>query len=438
MNMRRDTLDELETESPATVPAQSTELVTIKALTPLDVFAPGKVNDILDKITTEVRSIETDISTQAGRAAVASLAYKVARSKTALDDMGKNLVAEWKTKASAVDAERRTIRERLDALKDEVRAPLTDWENQDRLRIAAHESALADIAALTSFLVLEPSPAAIEERLKLLGSRPDRDWQEFEKRASGAHMQVLSSLNAMHATASKREAERAELERHRREQSDREQRERDERIALEAAERARREAEGKAAAEAREAAEAARREQGRVERECRAAEDRARQAEADRLAAEERAAREAEQVKERAAAEQRRLERERADADARARQAEEDKRLAAAAAERARIEAEDKAKRDAAAAAERAEQEKQAAVAAEQKRAADAKAAEDAATVKREANRKHKARINNEALEAILKLSIRSANHNVITREQAEALITAIAQKKIPHVTVTY
>ncbi len=390
----------------------STELVALKALTPLEIFAPGKVADILDKITAEVRAVATDISTPAGRSAVASLAYKVARSKTALDDMGKNLVADWKQQAAKVDAERRTLRERLDMLKDEVRRPLTDWKAADKLRIDRHEVALAAIQLLAVFTTAEPSLAIIDGRFAAFDDLPARDWQEFEKRAAEAKTLTRASLLETRRLAVTREAERAELERLRQERIAREQRERDERIALEAAERARKEAEERAAAEARDREAAVAREHQRLEDERHAAQLEAVRAENERREAQLRAdAAEAARIKQAA-------------------QAEDDKRIAAAAAERARVEAEDKAKRDAAAAAERAEQEKQAALEAERKRVADAKAAEDAAAVEREADKKHRARTNNEALADLMKLGL--------SREQGALVVTAIAKKSVRHIGIAY
>lgn len=272
-------------------PRESTELAVMKVLTPAVVFAPGGVDTILNKIETEVRTFKPDISTPVGRQAVASLAYKVARSKTALDEMGKTLVSEWKAKANAVDAERRTIRERLDNLKDEVRKPLTDWENADKARIEAHEKALDEIAALLIFDA-PPTAAAIKERIDAFEARPVRQWEEFLQRATETSNTVGRKLQEMYAAGVKREEEIAELERLRREKEERERREREEKIAAEAADRARRETEEKAAREAKEAADRASAEQRRVEQEREAAEARAAKAEADRKAAEERAARE--------------------------------------------------------------------------------------------------------------------------------------------------
>lgn len=355
---------------------ESTDLQVMKPLTAAMVFVPGGVDKILDELFREVRSVKTDISTKAGRDAVASLAYKVARSKTALDEMGKTLVAEWKTKANAVDAERRTIREKLDALKDEVRRPLTEWENADKRRIEAHEKALLEIGWLADFGFRTPAAAEVQERIDALRARPDRQWDEFAQRASESISLTAKRLDDMHKTAVTREAERAELERLRAEQIAREQRERDERIAAEAAERARIAAEAKAKREADEAAARAEAERQRVEKEKADAIARAEKAEADRLAA--------------------------------AAKAEEDKKRTAEAAERNRL----------------------AAIEAERKRVADAKAAEDLATAKREADKKHRAKINNEALTAILKKGL--------TDEQGVSVITAIAKGEIPHVKISY
>jgi colicin import membrane protein len=115
--------------------------IDVATLTPASVFAPGGMEGIISKLEAEVRAIDRDITTPEGRDAVKSLAYKVARSKTALDDMGKELVADIKKQAGAIDADRKLARDRLDALKEEVRGPLTQWEEAEANRISGHEGA---------------------------------------------------------------------------------------------------------------------------------------------------------------------------------------------------------------------------------------------------------------------------------------------------------
>lgn len=272
-------------------PTESFELIPLDTLTPAVVFAPGGVDDILAKIEGEVRGVHTDISTKAGRDAIASTAYKIARSKTALDDMGKALVADWKEKSKKVDAERKKLRDRLDALKDEIRRPLTDWENAEKARIEGHEAEIARIEAMGRFDEPEPSADIIRARLDECNSLPPRDWQEFDQRAALTISETSQRLNHALALAEKREAERAELERLRAEQADRERKEHEARIAAEAAERARAEAEAKAKREAEEATARADAERRRIEQERADAEARAARAEQEAKAAAERAER---------------------------------------------------------------------------------------------------------------------------------------------------
>lgn len=339
----------------------STDLAIVETLTAEVVFAPGGVDAILEKITAEVQSFKGDISTPSGRDQIRSLAFKVARSKTALDELGKNLVADLKKQTGAIDAERRRIRDDLDALKDEVRQPLTDWENADKERIEAHEKAILDMEALLDFGGQEPSATQLQERITILAERQPRQWQEFVQRASDVALRVGKRLEDLHGAAVRREAERAELDRLRQAQAEREQRERDERIAAAAADRARIEAEAKAESAARAAALAAAQERERIEKEA-------------------------------------------ADANARAEQA-----------ERGRLRA----------------------IEDERKRVADAAAKEAAETAKREADKKHKANINNQVLAALV-LATAGDGSKSLSKEQATAIVTALAQGKIPHTRISY
>lgn len=360
-----------------------TDIALLDTLNAATVFAPGGVDAVLKKIRDEVSSFQGDISTSTGRDEIRSLAFKVARSKTALDELGKNLVADLKKQTGAIDAERRRIRDELDTLKDQVRQPLTDWENADKERIEAHEKAILDLEALLDFGGQEPSAAQLQERIEILAGRAPRQWQEFVQRASEVSLRVGKRLEDLHAGAVRRETERAELERLRREQVERDRREREEKIAAEAAERARVEAEAKAESAARAAALADARERERLEKEA-------------------------------------------ADAHARAEQAERD-----------RIASEKKAHADTLAAAQKAERDRLQAIEDERRRVADAAAKEAAETARRESDKKHKANINNQVLDALVLASAGNGSKS-LSKEQAVAIITAIAQGKIPHLKISY
>lgn len=387
------------------------ELVEVRTLVPADVFGPGGAEAIIKALTDKVLAVPTDISTAAGRKAIASLAYKVARSKTALDEMGKDLAADLKKRTSAIDAERRVIRDRLEALQEQVRKPLTDWENAEKNRVADHEEALARIAESPDYGRTETAEE-LRQRLEYLLDYPARDWQEFSARATKALEDEIERTTRLWEAARTREAEQAELERLRAEQTEREQRERDEQIAREAAEKARLEAEAKARAEA-EAVERARRE-------------------ADENAARARALAEA-----KAREEQERVEREKAAAEKAARAAEERARKAeadrAAAEAKAKADAEEtaaRAERERIAAAEKAERDRLTAVEAERRRVAEEQARVEREAAAREANKRHRAKVNASARDALVAAGL--------SENAATLAVTTIAQGAVPNVKITY
>lgn len=248
-------------------------IVSIETLTPATVFVPGGVEAIISKVEAEVRAIDRDISTPEGREAVKSLAYKVARSKTALDEMGKDLVAGIKAQAAAIDADRRTIRDRLDALKEEVRGPLTAWEEAEAKRVADHESALVWIVSSPRSLPPGAPSCLIREQIERVSHYAAHDWQEFKERGDAAVADALHTLGEMKVAAKQREADHAELAELRRLKAEREDADRLAAIAAERAERekaaaiakAQREEAEKAAAEQRAKDLAERIERERVE-----------------------------------------------------------------------------------------------------------------------------------------------------------------------------
>ena len=197
---------------------------------PAELFKPGGLDPILQSIEARVREFDLDISTERGRREVASLARKIASSKTFIDDAGKMMVAEWKEQAKVVDRERAKARDFLDRLKDEIRAPLTEFEERDKRRIAAHEAALASLDeyhAESRDYTVESAQAMLVKVAELR----QRDWEEFAQRAKNVLRNCEHFATIGLDLARKREAEAAELARLRKEAAERDQRERDERIA---------------------------------------------------------------------------------------------------------------------------------------------------------------------------------------------------------------
>src|SRR3990167_2758935 len=93
-----------------------------------------KFAEFLQYVKQEIATIVPDVPTEKGREAISKMAFKLSRTKTAIDNAGKELKEESLRKSQAIDAARREVREKLEALRDEVRLPLTKWEEEEETR----------------------------------------------------------------------------------------------------------------------------------------------------------------------------------------------------------------------------------------------------------------------------------------------------------------
>ena len=186
----------------------------------LEVFTSGNVDKLVGQLEGEVKSIVCDVTTLKGRKEIASLAHKVSRSKIVLDSLGKGLVGRWKEKSKAVDLERKQIRDRLDALRDEVRKPLTEWEETEKARIEkekldkeiieAHEQALPENDLFNRQKELERKEAEQRQRLE---KQEAEQRQRLEKQeAEEAERAKIEREEQIHREAVEEEKRRAERE----------------------------------------------------------------------------------------------------------------------------------------------------------------------------------------------------------------------------------
>lgn len=361
---------------------QETGLALINKVTAVDLFKPGAADDILARIEAEVRATPKDISTEKGRDAIKKLCTKITSSKGFVEEQRVGLVSEEKKKLALVDAEGKKYRDRFDALKQEARKPLTDWENAEKDRVANHEE---NILAMETAGTLDfgATIAEIQERIRVVSLVDLTTFQEFTERGTSTKNSIMSALETKLKIAEKQEADRIEMEEMRAEKEAREKKDREEQIAREAREKAQQEAEV---------------ERQRVEQEKFRAEARVKQVEAEKAAAIEKANKDAEEAEKRHA--------------------------------EATKAARERAERESKEAAERAEKSRAQAIVDEQKRIADEKAKEAAETKAREKDKEHKKTINNAAVAALVVAGL--------TEAQAKIVILAIAKGTIPAVKISY
>ena len=195
------------------------DLVVIEKKNAMAVFTNNdQLDPLIEAIEKEARSLVPDVTTKKGRDAIASMAHKVARSKTYIDNAGKDLVAELKALPKQIDESRRVVRERLDALKDEVRRPLTEWEaEQERIKAEEAMNALHVEALAMNEDFDRRLAARIEsdhEMALLMNDAFDREQAEKKAEAERQRIAREEEIKRLAAAAAAREVEqRAQRER---------------------------------------------------------------------------------------------------------------------------------------------------------------------------------------------------------------------------------
>lgn len=266
--------------------------IVIEPKNALAVFTqPDHIESILQQVEKEVNSFVPDVSTKKGRDAIASLGLKVAKTKTYLDGLGKDLVTEYKEVPKKIDASRKTVRDRLDALKEKVLLPRLEYEaEQDRIAAEAAYAAMwqeaheMDASITAERLVKKESD---HEMALLMNDAFDRDAKEKSEeveRLRKAHEEFIAQQAAEKAKLEAEEKAKRDIEAA-------EQREREAKLAQERAEQKaeqdKKDAAAKAECEKQEAIAAeklkAQQEAERVQREAKQKED-ARLAEEKRVA----------------------------------------------------------------------------------------------------------------------------------------------------------
>lgn len=271
------------------------EIVAIEQPEIIEAFKiEGGTKALFGRVSENARSVVFDMSVKKDRESLKSFAYSLARIKTTVDNHGKELVSGIKQQAALIDADRKFWRDNMELLQDEIRKPLTDFEQAEKDRIAKHEESILSINFYKTAVIADKDSVWLKGVIRNVEEIAiDSSFEEYEEQAKIAKYETLEFLRTTLVAREKYEAEQAELERLRQAEILRQQQEREAQIAREAAERATREAEEKARFEAE-----------RVQREKAEAEQREARLKAEKEAAELRAVQAAENERKRIEAEQ--------------------------------------------------------------------------------------------------------------------------------------
>ncbi|MBL4759533.1 MAG: hypothetical protein JKY80_01585 [Mariprofundaceae bacterium] len=327
--------------------------------------------------------------------------FQLRKTRTAIDKARKKEKESSLEYGRQVDKEAKEIMSEVEQMIEVHNVPLKAIEAKEAERKKEIESKF-DMIISIGLVEIGESITDIKDSIeKLSRLTPDDSFDEFMAEATREHKKSKESLNAALVSAIKVEAEKAELQKLRDEQVTRDRLERDKRIA----EDARKTAEKKAEYARIESERKLEAERQAVKK---AQDDAEQKAKNDRLEAE------------------RKIEAQRIAAKESQERAELEKQNAIKREETLKLEAEAAKKRH-------AMEQKQAVIDAEKrvKREAEEKqSAENAEIKKREANKKHKAKINNRAVDCMVA--------GGINKDIAKELVMLIANKRIDNVSISY
>ena len=199
-------------------------------------YVSGGLDPYYQQIRNQVLSEVPDLNTKAGIARVKSLARIVSESKTAIEKPGRNYLKQLKEMPKVIEAELRDWVTKMDALRDEVRQPVTELEEKEKARIAALDQRLNEIHQIGSVAGLDilPSETITAWIGKLEAISVDATWDEYQDRAALAKEAAKVKLEAFLQTRLTWEAQQAEIARLKAEREEKDRIQREQQIAAQA------------------------------------------------------------------------------------------------------------------------------------------------------------------------------------------------------------
>ena len=115
-------------------------------LTPAAVYADvGELDKIVEDIRKACDGVVFDMETKKGQNECRSFAFRITRSRTLLDDLGKDYASDLRKRLKTIDGQRKEMRENLDNLRDDIRAPLTELEEAEKALQAKIDQRIEDL-----------------------------------------------------------------------------------------------------------------------------------------------------------------------------------------------------------------------------------------------------------------------------------------------------
>lgn len=195
-------------------------------------YVSGGLNPYYQQIRQQVLSEVPDLTTKKGIDRVKSLAAMVSRSKVAIEKPGREYLKQLKEMPKVIEAELRDWNQKMDALRDEVRQPVTELEENEKARIAELDQRIEAIQELGTKATNESPSAEIKLWINELDAITiDDTWSEYQDRAQAAKEAAKLKLESFLQVRLQWELQQAEIARLKAEQEEAQRIERERQIA---------------------------------------------------------------------------------------------------------------------------------------------------------------------------------------------------------------
>lgn len=223
MPTKKNTAEKLPEPAEAGIGHNNPPVLTIaeyKEMSGSKIYTDNLIPGIVAAAEAEALKVPVDMTTEKGRDAIRSAAFAVSTTKTFFDGMGTALTEEWRKQTTAVNDKRKVLATQMDALRDKVRKPLTDWEAADATRKSEHTAAFQRMKAVST-LWGYPTTDQVRDAIEKMAEFKDRKWEEFAEQGTAEYDKAMQTLENQLAVAIKAEEDAKELQRLKQAETDR-------------------------------------------------------------------------------------------------------------------------------------------------------------------------------------------------------------------------
>lgn len=206
-------------------------------------FTQEGMDSMIAEIQKETAGFTADITTKKGRDEIKSMAAKVARCKAPIKELATELKEDSRKFIDGVNAQLKRYETEMDTLRDAIRKPVDEIERQERLILESRLQLLNDVENCRGFGSAGESSEKILEIINFVRQKLEVDWGDFAFKAETTINAVIATLEERLIATKKYEADQAELAQLKKEKEERDKKDREAEIARQAEEKAKRDAE---------------------------------------------------------------------------------------------------------------------------------------------------------------------------------------------------